>query len=272
MKQKAFWVVLLGLASLLTVTACGASAQETAPAAAPAVVAAVAYPDRADIGPAYGQAVEHLTDQGILQGNDDGTFRPAVILTREQGAKIVTYLFLDQKDADVLTCDKSPYTDVAPSRWSAPVIAWCTDRHILDGYGDGTYGPGDQLTGRQFAKMLLCAYQLGDPARYVGSNWAANVSDDGSSLGLFAGDGGMDGDTPLQRQQAALMADNAQQAKDAGKNAAPADSGPSSSGTSSSGGGSSSATPSSGTEPETGGEAAPVTTNGNGDIVLPEVP
>ena len=295
------------LAALLTVTSCGASAQETAAAEAPAVTAAAAsYPDRTEIGPAYTRAVEHLTDQGILQGYDDGTFRPAVTLTREQGAKIITYLLLGQKDADALTCDKAPYTDVAASRWSAPVIAWCTDRHILDGYGGGTFGPADQLTGRQFAKMLLCAYELGDRARYVGGGWAANVSADGGSLSLFAGDGGMDGDTPLQRQQAALMADNAQQAKDAGKTAAPAGSGASSgsasssegssspggsasSGSSSSSGGSSSAPPSDSVETpeieipadvspdtapetETGSEAAPVTTDDNGDIILPEMP
>ena len=84
---------------------------------------------------AYARAVEHMTEQDVLRGFDDGGFHPADTLTREQGAKIITYLLLGAETADALTGGAAPFTDVAASRWSAPGIAWCSDRHILDGYG-----------------------------------------------------------------------------------------------------------------------------------------
>lgn len=197
------WTRILCLAALL----CGLLAV-TAGAAEPLA----RYPDRADIGPAYTQAVEHMTEQNILQGYDDGGFHPAATLTREQGAKIITYLLLGAESADALTSATAPFTDVAEFRWSAPSIAWCADRHILDGYGNGRFGPADPLTGQQFAKMLLCAYGLGDASGYVGAAWAEKVSAAGDAYQLFIGDGTMDSGQPLQRQQAALMADNAQTA------------------------------------------------------------
>ena len=43
---------------------------------------------------------------------------------------------------------------MAADRWSAACIAWCTERHILDGYGDGNYGPDDELTREQLAAIL----------------------------------------------------------------------------------------------------------------------
>ena len=78
--------------------------------------------------------------------------------------------------------------------------------------GDGTFHPTDLLTGQQFAKMLLCAYSLGDPDRYVGDSWVEHVLADGEEQGLFRGDETMKSASPLQRQQAALMAENARKA------------------------------------------------------------
>ncbi len=214
-KKNVYWI--LALAVLLIFTACGSSAKDSVDKSDSASSRAESldrYHDKKEIGSAYREAVLHMTEQEVLQGYDDGNFHPAVTLTREQGAKIVTYLLLDSEQAEALTCEEAPYEDVAADRWSAACIAWCTERHILDGYGDGNYGPEDSLTGRQFAKMLLCAYELGTPSLYLGNEWKEHVSADGREAGLFNGDEAMDSDSPLQRQQAALMADNAQAAKE----------------------------------------------------------
>ena len=75
--------------------------------------------------------------------------------------------------------------------------------------GDGSFKPEDPLTGQQFAKMLLCAFKLGDPARYVGDGWEIRVTQDAEILGLLEGDAGLCTHQPITRQQAALMAYNA---------------------------------------------------------------
>ena len=179
---------------------------------APPQTSQVLFSDGETIEAAYELAVRSMAADGILNGFEDGSFRPTDTLTREQGAKIVAYLLLGADKAETLTCGESLYTDVEADRWSAPVIVWCTEQHVLHGMGDGTFHPADKLTGAQFAKMLLCAYELGDPERYVGDGWLANIAEDGEAVGLFDGDAGMKENIPIQRQQAALLAENARNA------------------------------------------------------------
>ena len=125
------------------------------------------FTDSAKIGAAYRESVKQMVEQGVLNGFPDGSFQPNGTLTREQGAKIVTYLVLGDA-VDKLTCSSAPFNDVAVKRWSAACIAWCVERQILLGYGDGSFGPEDTLTGDQFAKMLLCALNLARNGNYVG--------------------------------------------------------------------------------------------------------
>ena len=108
---------------------------------------ASAFSDDAEVGRAYRSAVDKMTELGVLQGYDDGCFHPEYTLTREQGAKIIAYMFLGKKNADALTCSKATYTDVAADRWSAPYIAWCTGRGILAGSGGGSSGGGSSSGG-----------------------------------------------------------------------------------------------------------------------------
>ena len=245
---------------------------------------AMAFTDDTDIGKNYKDAVKDMAQSGVLDGFPDGSFKPQQELSREQGAKIVAYMILGKDKADALTSNKAIYSDVAADRWSAPYIAWCTGRGILHGYGDGLFGPGDKLTGRQFTKMLLCALGLGESSRYINDGWADRVSADAKALGLFAGDSAMNSDKPLKRQQAALLAVNAQTAAEAaaltpsGGGSTPSGGGstPSGGGSTPSGGGSTpsggGSTPSGGGTPTDDEELPFVGVNGKGEILLPEVP
>ncbi|MBO6052536.1 MAG: hypothetical protein J6Q17_02245, partial [Clostridia bacterium] len=88
----------------------------------------------------------------------------------------------------------------------------------------------------QFAKMLLCAFELGEAARYAGPGWFEAVRIDADANGLYEGDQTMATDQPITREQAALLAwntikaaqhvaaegaDNAAASGDAGKTEAP---------------------------------------------------
>ena len=172
---------------------------------------ASAFTDDDQIGSAYLTAVEEMTRLGVLSGFEDGSFRPEETLTREQSAKIVAYLLLGKEEAEALSCHSAPFPDVAADRWSAPYIAWCLEREILVGFPDGNFCPADQLTGYQFTKMLLCAYHFGIEENYTGDRWLLAVERDGDASGLFSGDRTMATNHALLRQQAALLAYNAEQ-------------------------------------------------------------
>ena len=193
--------LLLAVALVLSLTVVGASAAYTGNKVD-------TLKDAADVGADYSEAVGVMVGLGIIEGYDDGTLRPETTYTREQAAKIIAYMQLGPKDADSLRCTKAPFTDVAADRWSAGYIAYCVEQGIIDGMGDGTFQPEAQLTGYQWAKMLLCAVGYGRNDEYVGSSWSLNTAKDALDKGIFDGD--LDGadHVVLTRQQAILYAFN----------------------------------------------------------------
>ena len=162
----------------------------------------------------YDEAVDVMVAAGVFNGKDGNKFAPNDTLTREEAAKIVTYMLVGQEKADKLTTTVAPYADVAAGRWSAGAIAYCTNEGILTG-SNGKFYPTDKLTGVAFAKMLLVA--LGYDAKIEGlegSSWAINTSKLalGNDVDL---DNGMENlvlSAQLTREEAAQMAFNAMKA------------------------------------------------------------
>ena len=248
MKHKLIPVLALAVVCVLLVTA----------------VSAASFTDEGDIGAAYREAVDAMVERGVLAGFEDGSFRPNEMLTREQGVKIITYLCLGKTAAEALRCESAPFDDVAADRWSAPCISWCVSQGILDGYGDGTFGPADILTGDQYAKMLLCALGLANGS-YTGDGWSLAVRRDAEAAMLYAGDPAMETDQPITRAQAALLSWNAVKAQEAAGQAPQQPDNPTAIPSSGSGSGSGSRS-GSGSGSASGSRITP-----SGDIELPEV-
>ena len=157
----------------------------------------------------FKEAVDVLDGVGILTGYPDGTFQPAKNVTRAEAAKIITYITIgDGKRADALTADKQIYTDVPVNHWAAGYIQYCYAKNIINGMGDGTFDPDGQVTGLQFAKMLLCALGYGVNGEYTDKGWAINAAKDALNYGIF--DDYLDGatNTAATREQIALYAFN----------------------------------------------------------------
>ncbi len=155
----------------------------------------------------YKEAVDVMTAIGVIDGLDTGAFNPKGILTREQAAKIICTMLLGDGAANLGTTTSS-FTDVAPTRWSAPYIEYCASIGIIAGNGNGTFNPTGKLTGHAFAKMLLGA--LGYDAKAEGfvdtSAWSVNVAKYAVSAGIAVDDVVMS--AQLTREQAAQMAFN----------------------------------------------------------------
>ena len=165
-----------------------------------------AYSDADSIN--YKEAVDVMSAIGVLQG-DNGAFNPTGTLTREQGAKIITYMLLGKTAADALTTPSAPFADVAADRWSAGSIEFCRVNGIIDGVGGGKFNPTGTLTGYQFGKMLLTS--LGYSAKIeglTGADYTTNVARLLQSTGLYNGISGFVGSQNLAREAAAQMAMN----------------------------------------------------------------
>jgi hypothetical protein len=137
------------------------------------------------------EAVAVMTGMGIIEGNENtGLFEPDGQFTREQAAKIITYMVLGPDAAEGLTATKSGFSDVAASRWSAPYIAYAKALNIIEGYGNGKFGPSDNLSRAAWLKMLLVSLGV-DPAKNgMGddANWDVNAQALAIRTGLITAD------------------------------------------------------------------------------------
>ena len=105
----------------------------------------------------YKEAVDVMSAVKVIDGYAEGDFRPANTLTRGAAAKIICNLILGPTTASALVADAAPYSDVAANSTFAGYIAYCQKTGIISGYADGTFRPGNSLTGYAFMKMLLGA-------------------------------------------------------------------------------------------------------------------
>ena len=144
-----------------------------------------AFKYQADIDNATAAAV--LNEIGVITGYTDGSFKPAGVLTRAEGATIIARLLLGD-DAASYTAAGNPFDDVKATDWHAGYIAYCVAEGIVAGYGNGKFGPNDTLTVAQFGKMLLNALGY-ESARegFTGADWATPVGKYINKLGLAEG-------------------------------------------------------------------------------------
>ena len=152
----------------------------------------------------YDEAVTVMNAVGVLVGDENQNFNAKENLTRAQAAKIISYLLLGNKTAEALV-GSGKFTDVAKNSWSAGFVDYCASTGVVNGVGDGKFDPNGQLTGYQFAKMLLVA--LGYDATiegFTGADWQINVSKRADQADLFDGLS-INGNVALTREQAAQM-------------------------------------------------------------------
>ena len=53
-----------------------------------------------------------------------------------------------------IAADRADFSDVPADSAIAPAIRWAVENGIVNGYGDGRFGPGDPVTREQMATML----------------------------------------------------------------------------------------------------------------------
>ena len=169
------------------------------------------YADADDIK--YVEAVDVLSAIGVLEGDAKG-FRPNDTLKRSEAAKIIAALNLTPKTAAALSADTAPFADVPVSHWAAGYIAEGVDTGYIAGVGDNKFNPDGQLTGYAYLKMLLVC--LGYDAvieELTGDNWTVNVLKLAKKADLTDGNDDFVGSKAVTREEAALYALNALQAK-----------------------------------------------------------
>ena len=113
------------------------------------------FSDLGSVGTWYHEAVDYVLRNGLMNGYSSGTFGPNDNLSRAQFAQI-----LFNKEGRPVVNYLLQYSDVANGAWYTEAIRWATSQGVVGGYGNGMFGPNDNITREQLAVMLW---------RYAGS-------------------------------------------------------------------------------------------------------
>ncbi|MBQ6756537.1 MAG: S-layer homology domain-containing protein [Oscillospiraceae bacterium] len=103
----------------------------------------------ADANAWYHDGVHFVLENKLMSGYGNGKFGPADYTSRAMVAQILWNI--EGKPASTYEMN---YTDVAEDAWYADAIRWATEKGVVTGYGDGKFGPDDNITREQLAAII----------------------------------------------------------------------------------------------------------------------
>jgi len=123
------------------------------------MMTSVVFADFSDVAAdaAYAEAVNVGAALGLFNGYEDGTFKPEGDITRAEFAAIVVRALNQDAQAASAANAASDFADVAEDHWAKGYINIVSKMGIVNGYGDGNFGPEDNVLFEQAVKMLVVA-------------------------------------------------------------------------------------------------------------------
>ncbi len=155
----------------------------------------------------YAAAISSLNSLGIINGYEDGTFRPLNNVTR---AEFTALLLRARGFGDIGSTDLSdpPYPDVVTSdvSWAIGNIRTAKDMGIVTGYEDGTFRPMNNVLYEEAITMIVRAIGY-ENAAAEGGEWYSKYLTIAGSIGLLKNVNGAI-NVPATRAVIAMMLDN----------------------------------------------------------------
>jgi serine protease Do len=104
----------------------------------------------------YQKEIDYLTSLGIVQGYQDGTFRPTSPVKRLQAVQIIlrTLGIEAEEESDI------EFKDLKPGDYGYKEVATAVELGIVNGKNDGSFDPYGKLTRAQMAKIFANAFNL----------------------------------------------------------------------------------------------------------------
>ncbi len=163
-----------------------------------------------DANTTVGKAVTELVKLGIINGYEDGTFRPDNTITRGEVSKIVITF---KKQADV-AYDTVPsgFRDVdEANHWAKKYIKLAADQKIVNGYEDGTFLPDNPVKYTEIVKMLVCMMGYGTIAEskmVAGGPWYSGYMALAAEKGMLNSASVNNVEDPASRGTVAILVNN----------------------------------------------------------------
>ena len=151
----------------------------------------------------YSKAITTLSKLGVINGYEDGTFKPDGSITRAEFTKIVTYTL----GLSELKTEPKEFSDIS-EHWARYNIKTAYDQGIINGFEDGTFRPDENVTYEQALKMVVCTLGYGSFAEAAGG-YPQGYQTQAAALDLTKSITGLGYDQPASRGAIAQVVYNA---------------------------------------------------------------
>ena len=104
----------------------------------------------------YKPAIARAESTGVVDGYEDGTFRPDEPVSREEFAEML-YNYVAYEGSNLTAeGDLTQFPDGGSvQEWALPAMAWSNGNALINGHDDGTLEPGGTTTRAQAAEVLM---------------------------------------------------------------------------------------------------------------------
>jgi len=127
------------------------------------VLAAHSYGD-VNSGKLYSEAIDFISNKGIVQGYPDGTYQPDRTLNRAELLKIVVEAEYDNEFENHV--GENCFKDVPAGEWFSKYVCFAKAKSIVKGYSDGTFKPDQKINFVEALKISLSTFGIQYDALY----------------------------------------------------------------------------------------------------------
>lgn len=156
-------------------------------------------------GTKYEDAVDLLIDLKIVNGYDDGTYKPGNSVKRGEMAKFLILSLGKDGEAKQLEGD-TVFSDVTKKHWASGYINLASNLNLIKGYPDGTFRPEETVSYVEASTMLLRALNYGSTLDSL--SWPTGYMEKANDAGLLKGVTGNSSTEAALRGNIALMVVN----------------------------------------------------------------
>ncbi|WP_181346840.1 S-layer homology domain-containing protein [Thalassobacillus sp. CUG 92003] len=138
-------------------------------------------------GSPFEEDMRALIEADIMEGFNDGTFRPENNVTRAQFTTFVVRALdlqlSEESVGEIASSEDNQYSDVSPERWYYPYVVAASEEGVIDGYPDGTFQPEGKIERQDMAMIMMNAAEL---KGVVSSKDSTYQFEDRNKIGSYA--------------------------------------------------------------------------------------
>ncbi len=114
----------------------------------------------------YITAINYLSENGVIQGYSDGTYKPNADVNRVEALKIIFATLsnilglYDIDTSNLYITSNMHFSDIEDGAWYIPYVQQAYLLGIVQGYSDGTYKPAQTINKVEILKIVIQAFDL----------------------------------------------------------------------------------------------------------------